>query len=146
MKLYFPTQNSLKIFDKIFEFGCGTGYHLFRFNDFFPNKNYIGLDWAESSKKSIDFYSKTFNLTNIVAVKFDYYKPDYNVNIEDSLIYTVASLEQIGDQHTALIDYFLSNKPALCIHFEPIHEVLDDNNLIDFLNRKYFLKNSLVQS
>ena len=138
--------NYLSSFNKVFEFGCGTGYHLFRLNDYFPNKNYIGLDWAESSKKSIDFYTKTFNLSNINAVKFDYYKPDYNVNIKDSLIYTVASLEQIGDQHTALIDYFLSNKPGLCIHFEPIHEVLDDNNLIDFLNRKYFLKRNYLKN
>ena len=29
--------NYLSSFNKVFEFGCGTGYHLFRLNDYFPN-------------------------------------------------------------------------------------------------------------
>jgi hypothetical protein len=62
------------------------------------------------------------------------------------LVYTVASLEQIGEKHNQIIDFFLEKKPALCIHFEPIEEVLDEDNLLDYLTIKYFNKRNYLKN
>ena len=133
-------------YDKIFDFGCGTGYHLFRLETYNSDKKYFGLDWTKSSQNIIDLYSKHKNKDNIKGYNFNYFNPDYNIDIKDSLVYTVASLEQIGQKHDQIIDFFLEKKPALCIHFEPIEEVLDENNLIDYLTIKYFNKRNYLKN
>jgi SAM-dependent methyltransferase len=133
-------------YDKIFDFGCGTGYHLFRLEKYNSDKKYFGLDWTKSSQNIIDLYSQHKNKANIKGYNFNYFNPDYNIDIKDSLVYTVASLEQIGEKHNQIIDFFLDKKPALCIHFEPIEEVLDQDNLIDYLTIKYFNKRNYLKN
>jgi SAM-dependent methyltransferase len=133
-------------YDKVFDFGCGTGYHLFRLETYNPEKQYFGLDWTKSSQNIIDLYSKHKSKNNIKGYNFNYFNPNYDIDIKDSLVYTVASLEQIGDNHDKIIDFFLEKKPALCINFEPIEEVLDENNLIDYLTIKYFNKRNYLKN
>jgi SAM-dependent methyltransferase len=133
-------------FKKIFDFGCGTGYHLFRLEGYNPSKQYFGLDWTKSSQSIIETYAKHKNKTNIHGLNFNYFDPDYSVDVKDSLIYTVASLEQIGENHDKFIDFILKKKPGLCINFEPIEEVLDENNLIDYLTIKYFNKRNYLKN
>ena len=133
-------------FNKIFEFGCGTGYHLFRLQKEFLEKQLYGLDWAESSQESISSYCSINNIKNIQAANFNYFCPDYNVDVKDSCVYTVASLEQIGEKHDQFIDFLLQKKPSLCINFEPIEEVLDENDLIDSLTIKYFNKRNYLKN
>jgi SAM-dependent methyltransferase len=133
-------------YGKIFDFGCGTGYHLFRLERYDPSKQYFGLDWTKASQSIIESYSKHQNKTNITGINFNYFDPDYSVDVKDSLIYTVASLEQIGENHDKFIDFILKKKPGLCINFEPIEEVLDENNLIDYLTIKYFNKRNYLKN
>jgi SAM-dependent methyltransferase len=133
-------------YEKIFDFGCGTGYHLFRLESYNTSKQYFGLDWTKASQNIIETYSKHKNKTNIHGVNFNYFDPDYSVDVKDSLIYTVASLEQIGENHDKFIDFILKKKPGLCINFEPIEEVLDENNLIDYLTIKYFNKRNYLKN
>ena len=45
-----------------------------------------------------------------------------------------------------VLDYFVSSKPGLCIHFEPIHEVLDPDNLLDYLTMQYFNKRNYLKN
>ena len=39
-----------------------------------------------------------------------------------------------------MISFLLSKRPEICIHMEPIDELLDDDKLIDSLSIKYFRK------
>ena len=132
-------------FNKIFEFGCGPAYHLFRLNQYFPNKEYVGLDWTKTSQEIIEKYSSFSCSKNIKGFNFDFFNPNYNIDISGGLVYTVAALEQIGESHAEILKYLVSKKPGLCIHFEPIIEVLNPDVLLDYLTIKYFEKRKYLK-
>jgi len=130
--------------DNIFEFGCGPGYHLLRLLEQLPDKNFYGADWTKASQYIIGTINEKLN-TNIHGINFNFFKPDYSVEVpENSGIYTVAVLEQIGDKFKDFIDYILVKKPSVCVHLEPIDELLDKNNLLDLLSIKYFRKRNYL--
>ena len=82
---------------------------------------------------------------NIKGYNFDFFKPNKKIKIADnSAIYTVAALEQIGSNYKAFVSYLLKNKPDICVHVEPIAELLDENRLIDNLSIKYFRKRNYL--
>lgn len=131
----------LKDYESIYEFGCGTGHNLVRLRSFNSNANLWGLDWAESSQAIINKYAVINSDKKLFAHKFDYFAPDFNLKLKNgSAIYTVASLEQIGSKYHSFVDYLLKNKPSICIHIEPIEELLDEENLMDYLSISYFKK------
>ena len=131
----------LKDHENIYEFGCGTGHNLVRLRTFNPNVNLWGLDWAESSQAMINKYAVVNSDKKLFAHKFDYFNPDFNLELKkNSAVYTVASLEQIGAKFHSFVDYILKNKPSICVHVEPIEELLDEENLIDYLSICYFKK------
>jgi len=137
-------KNSGPLF-KICEFGCGTGYHLFRIAKFFPETNLVGLDWSQSSQRLISEVS-SFSNAKVSGRNFNYFAPDESFEINGNLILTIASLEQIGDKHQMFVDYLLSKNPGLCIHFEPVSEVLSkEDNLLDYLTVKYFEKRNYLK-
>lgn len=130
-----------KNYKDIYEFGCGTGHNLIRLRSFNPKANLCGLDWAQSSQAVIRKYALINNDKKLFARKFDYFKPDFDFRLkEGSGIYTVASLEQLGSQHRPFVDYLLKNKPKICVHVEPVEELLDSRNLMDYLSICYFKK------
>jgi SAM-dependent methyltransferase len=124
-------------YNNIFEFGCGSGYNLAIMNRLFPDKNIFGLDWAESSVKIANTLGTSLNAA-ISGKLFNYFKPDYNLDIpSDSLLITLNSLEQLGNNYAAFLDFIITKKPALCINAEPFLEMYDENNLFDYLAIKY---------
>jgi len=134
----------LKDIKNVFEFGCGPGYHLLRLSQYDNNLNLYGSDWTTASQKIIQEINSSFN-TNIVPFNFDFFNPDYNVVIpENSAVYTVAALEQIGKNFETFVNFLIEKKPKICIHLEPIDELLDDNKLIDSLSIKYFRKRNYL--
>jgi len=127
----------LEPFDSIFEFGCGTGYNLAIMNSLFPKKLITGLDWAESSVNIANELGTKLNAP-ISGRRFDYFQPDYTLDIPgNSAVITLNSLEQIGSDYQAFLDFILTKKPAFCINAEPILEMYDDNNLVDYLAIRY---------
>jgi hypothetical protein len=42
------------------------------------------------------------------------------------------------------VDFVLEKKPSICVHLEPIDELLDQNNLIDRLSTLYFRKRNYL--
>jgi hypothetical protein len=128
-------------FKNVYEFGCGTGHNLIRLRSFNPKANLYGLDWAESSQILINKYARIKGDDKLFAKRFNYFKPDFNFKLEPgSAIYTVASLEQVGKRYRHFVDYLLKNKPAICLHVEPITELLNRDNLMDYLSICYFKK------
>ncbi|MSU55024.1 MAG: hypothetical protein EXS46_00615 [Candidatus Taylorbacteria bacterium] len=132
-------------FENIYEFGCGTGHNLLKLREVNPTVNLFGLDWAKSSQKILKKMVDSGLVQNITGYNFDFFKPNKQVKIaENSAIYTVAALEQVGKNHKNFVSYLIKNKPELCIHIEPIAEMLDENRLIDNLSIKYFRKRNYL--
>lgn len=129
----------------IYEFGCGTGHNLLHLREINPHATLWGLDWAASSQDILAQMVKDQLCTNIYGHRFNYFFPDNQFKLmSDSVVYTVASLEQIGDRWQPFVDYILAQKPAICVHVEPIAELLNENILLDNLSCKYFRKRNYL--
>lgn len=129
----------------IYEFGCGTGYHLLRVREINKKAKLYGLDWARASEKILTKIAKTGLVSNLKGYQFDFFNPNYNIVLDvNSVVYTVAALEQTGNKFHKFIDYLLENKPKICVHVEPIGELLDENNLLDYLSIEYFKKRNYL--
>ena len=134
-------------YQNLFEFGCGPDYHLLRFREFNKDINLIGLDWATSSQQIIQEISKLGITDKIEGYNFDYFNPDYNIDIpNNTAIFTCASLEQVGENYKDFVDYIINKKPDLCINFEPLAEILDENSLVDKLSILYFEKRNYLKN
>ncbi len=121
--------------DTVYEFGCGTGHNLSmaKFN-LLANKRLIGLDWVDSA------ISCTQSL-GFEAYKFDMFYPNYDFRLrENSAVITVASMEQLGENYNQFTQYLIAQRPKLVIHIEPIGELLDPTNFMDYLSLLYFKK------
>ena len=131
--------------DSIYEFGCGPAHHLLRARKVNENAKLWGLDWAESSQGIIEKIRHDGIDKNIFGHNFDYFNPELNFKIDDnSVIFTVASLEQIGNKWDKFVNYLIDQKPKLCFHVEPIGEMLDENVLVDYLSIQYFKKRNYL--
>ena len=129
----------------IYEFGCGTGHHLFRLRKLFPSKKLVGLDWAISSQKLISNYAKSKNDSMLFGQNFDFFSPNYETQIDKNAIFlTVASLEQTYDNYVKFVDFILQTNPKIVINIEPMEEFLDSENLLDYLSLKYFAKRNYL--
>lgn len=118
----------------IYEFGCGTGHNLLRVRSIVNTEATLhGLDWATSSQKIL----KTLSID---AHNFDFFNPSDLKLVKNSGVYTVAALEQTGTDYKKFVKYLLKNKPSVVIHIEPIPELLDPTNLLDYLSIKYMEK------
>lgn len=132
--------------DVVYEFGCGTGYNLLRAREFNQVASLWGLDWATSSQRIIERLAHGGLDPDIHGRRFDYFDPDESFRLAaNSVVYTVASLEQVGARWRKFVDYLLSNRPALCVHVEPIAELLDPDNLLDYLSVEYFKKRNYLK-
>ncbi|HEY4526029.1 MAG TPA: class I SAM-dependent methyltransferase [Candidatus Paceibacterota bacterium] len=129
----------------IYEFGCGTGHHLIQAREINPSANLYGLDWAEASQGIIEEMSRRGILPGAQGKRFDFFNPDYGVVLErESMVYTIAALEQVGTKHDKFIDYLLKNKPEICCHIEPIPESLNLENPLDRWSDTYYKKRNYL--
>ena len=133
--------------DSIYEFGCGTGHHLFRLRELFPEQKLVGLDWAKSSQELITKYANSRRDLQLYGEHFDFFNPNLDLVIEkNSLFLTVASLEQTFNDYIEFVDFILKSKPMLVINIEPMAEFLDPENLLDLLSLKYFAKRNYLNN
>jgi SAM-dependent methyltransferase len=131
----------------VYEFGCGTGHHLLRLREFNPTAEIWGLDWAEASQKIIAEMTEKGIAANTFGKKFDFFHPDAAFALKPgSVVYTVGALEQVGSDHDKFLEYLLKNKPERCFHIEPVWELLDENNLLDYLVIQYFKRRNYLSN
>jgi hypothetical protein len=132
-------------YDNLFEFGCGPAYHLLRFGNFNPDINLIGLDWTEASQTIIKEINELGINNKISGHKLDFFNPDYSIEIpENSAVFTCSALEQVNSNYKEFVDFLIAKKPALCINFEPMNELLDSGSLIDSLSIMYAEKRNYL--
>jgi SAM-dependent methyltransferase len=132
-------------FTSIYEFGCGTGHNLVALRELYPDIKLVGLDWATSSQRIIQKIASMTRDNKLVGLNFDYFHPNMEIKLpSDSIVLTVASLEQTGSNFEKFIEYLVENKPKKIIHIEPIWESLQDENLIDHLSVAYMKKRNYL--
>ena len=132
-------------YENIYEFGCGTGHNLLKVHEVNPSAHLFGLDWTTASQKIIQKMRENGIVKNIEGYNFDFFNPNKKIKIlKNSAIYTVAALEQTGSNYKKFVSYLLKNKPDLCVHVEPVAELLDETSLIDNLSVKYFRKRNYL--
>jgi hypothetical protein len=129
----------------IYEFGCGTGHNLLRARDANPTAPLWGLDWTKSSQAIIASLNRLGVGGDLRGRHFNFFEPDRTLTLAPgAVVYTSAALEQTGHRFPAFIDWLRAQSPALCMHIEPIGEVLDQNNLLDYLSIRYFEKRNYL--
>jgi hypothetical protein len=109
-----------------------------------PTARLIGLDWAESAIQFINLQAQAGAYGNegtVHAERFDFFSPNPSLWVPPgSAFLTVASLEQTGTRWIDFMEFMLAKKPEICIHIEPIEEVLMPEVLLDHLSLDYFTK------
>jgi hypothetical protein len=121
----------------VYEFGCGTGHNLVILASLFAEKQYYGMDWVKESQQILAAIAAKYSW-KIKGFPFDFFHPDYSLKIQpDSVVYTSAALEQMGNNFKDFINYLLANKPALCVNVEPMIEYYDSGSLFDYAAIRY---------
>ena len=141
----FAIESWLSSVDTIMEFGCGPAHNLLCARRFNPNAKLVGLDWAQSSQDIIKEIVKLGIDTNITGRSFDFFNPDYSLDVPpNSGVLTVASLEQVGDCFEPFLWWLLKKRPSVCVHLEPIDELMNPDNILDNLSLQYCRKRNYL--
>jgi SAM-dependent methyltransferase len=132
-------------FDRVCEFGCGTGQNLVHLGQMFPDKQLLGCDWARSSQELLGEIRQHLGL-DITGRHFDFFQPDAATPIDSgSAVLTFGALEQLGDGHGAYLDFLIARRPALCLDVIGIHELYDESDLVDYLGLLYHQRRNYLQ-
>ncbi len=124
----------------VYEFGCGSGFNLVALANQLPGKRLFGLDWSKSSNETVNLLKNDLGI-NITGRHFDFFAPDPSLKLEsNSGILTMCALEQVGTRHEAFINFILHERPSICVHMEPLLDLYDEDNLIDYLAIRYHRK------
>lgn len=128
----------LSQYDNIYEFGCGTGFNLVAMSQLYPDKKLYGLDFVPSSIKLINNIAWHYGY-HITSYLFDMISPNkFPLSLKDnSAVFTIGSVEQLAGKFEDFITYLLEHRISLCIHVEPIIELYNDKNLVDYLAIKF---------
>ena len=106
----------------------------------------VGLDWATASQRIISEVVASGQETNLSGHNFNFYEPDYSLPFTSNTgVLTVAALEQVGDRFEPFLQFLLAKRPTICVHFEPIDELLDGDSLLDRLTVLYCRKRNYLQ-
>jgi len=127
----------LKNAESVYEFGCGPGHNLIALAKLYPEKRIHGLDWSVASRDIVNKIAEVHKY-NIKGHLFDMFSPDENLEIKNnSVVITFGSLEQLGHDYEAFLQFIIRKSPALCLNVEPMLELYDHNFLFDYLAAKY---------
>lgn len=131
------------------ELGAGSCQHIPRLSaklksEGISTKFYIS-DWSTSTQtvcdslREIDDVVINFRSLDMLNPPCEHFWP------ENSIIYTINSFEQLGKHVNRIIDLIISSRPGLVIHFEPVNEVLEPENLYDSYSIEYSKKRGYLE-
>jgi hypothetical protein len=134
-----------KEFGTIYEFGCGTGFNLVELARHYPEKKLYGLDYANSSVNLVNEIGKAYGW-KMTGHIFNMVSPEKEIEIENnSAIFTICAIEQLASNFEDFLQYLLSYSPGLCVHVEPIIELYDENDLVDYVAIKFHKKRGYTE-
>ena len=140
----------LRNISHVIEFGCGTGANLMQLHNMFPEIKLTGCDWVQPSLELISQINQKTG-SNIQPVNFNMFTLDGRENIDITNVTAVATfhaMEQLGYNFGPFLDMLISNRPAVCIHLEPIIEFYDTNlkfdlDAVDYHYKRQYLSGFL---
>ena len=130
----------------VVEIGCGTGANLYQLHKIFPDKHLTGCDWAPPSQVLIKLIGSETG-ADITPVNFNMRTLEGRGEINigpDTAIVTLHAMEQLGDDFETLLGMILEEKPALCVHLEPISELYDSDSKFDLRALTYHNKRNYL--
>lgn len=126
--------------DAIYEFGCGTGMNLAAFAQRYPDKEYHGFDFVPPAQKMVDAMAQAYGW-RMQGHLFDMTAPDAHIEFKgNSRLLTFGALEQLAGKIETFFEFVLERSPGLCVHVEPVVDLYDEDNLIDFLAASFHRK------
>ena len=131
----------------IWEFGSGTGLNLVHLSKILPEKQLFGCDWAMPSVQILNELNQKLNL-KIRGFHFDLFQPEYEILNDvtpSSGLFTIGTMEQIGQNYQLFLDFILASNFKRIVHIETNYEIYDENNLLDFLAKKYIEKRNWLR-
>jgi hypothetical protein len=129
----------------IYEFGCGTGHNLTRVQKWNPSAELWGFDWATVSKDIIALLAEKGILPKGHGGTFSFFEPDPSLHLVPGAgVYTIAALEQVGEDTAPFIDFLIAQKPKIVVNVEPMAEFFDATRLPDFLAIEYYKKRNYL--
>jgi SAM-dependent methyltransferase len=130
---------------RIYEFGCGSGFNLAALAQLYPNKMLHGLDFVSSSVEIVNQLAQAYGW-NVTGHLFDMRAPDESLEIAaDGAVVTIGTIEQLAGDFEPFLQFLLRRFAALCIHVEPTIELYDEDSLVDFLAAKFHRKRGYTQ-
>jgi len=130
-------------YDHITEIGCGSCQNLLLIARLFPCAKLVGLDWTNASAEIANELSRLLN-RSITGHVFDMLSPGNVLLKKGSAIITIHAMEQLGRNYEALLQFILNAEPGIVIHYEPIIEFYDDENLLDYVALLYSRKRNYL--
>lgn len=122
---------------RVFEFGCGSGFNLATIAQFFPDKELVGLDWAQPAVDLVDHVAKDHGFS-LSGRRFDFFNIDKSIDVGPSAaVTTFCALEQTGERFSEFFNWLMEAKPGLVISMEPSVENYDQDDLHDYLAWRY---------
>jgi hypothetical protein len=130
--------------EDIYEFGCGSCQNLLMLSEMFPSKRLYGFDWTNASVRIAEMLGKSRD-RKIEGYVFDMMNPSSKIVLKPhSTVFTIHSLEQLGKEHEGLLSFILASRPDIIMHYEPIMEFYDQDNLLDYLALLYSQKRNYL--
>ena len=132
--------------NNIIDVGSGSNHYIIDLSLQYQNKNFFALDWSKISYKIIEEANKRFSI-DIKPVHFDMFEPfkqNFQV-INSTSVYTVGSLEQLGNSYEKILSWFLTNSFDCIMNIEPIYEFYDLNNPFDTVAAEYVKKRNWLK-
>lgn len=116
----------------LIELGCGTGHNLRFLRNLGWTNPLMGCDWSEGSKRIFEeFQDIDFQFIN-------FFDPNTFPDIQrDAGVLTVASLEQVGESYSELVQFIIEKKVSRIVHIEPIYELTNFGSIPDVLSGLY---------
>jgi hypothetical protein len=75
------------------------------------------------------------------------FSPDDTLEIaQNSAIFTIGALEQLGCDFESFLQFLLKKSPNLCLNVEPLCELYDEHYLLDYLAIKYMQKRKYLRN
>lgn len=118
--------------DNIYEFGCGTGFNLNALRYLLPNRGLFGFDFVQPA---VDLVREIGLKADILDMR----NPGPHVMPKDSGVFTFGSIEQLVD-FKPFLEWLIAQRPKIVCHVEPIPELLDERNLVDYLSLMFSRK------
>jgi len=132
--------------ERIHEFGCGTGINLLAMGRRFPKALLYGYDASPSAVTLTEEVGKRFSL-HLVAEQIDMRAMPWTPMLGDKAgVFTFGALEQLGSHgFQKFIDYLVQQKPRVVVHIEPVPELLDPENIVDWLSLRFMRKRGYTE-